>query len=162
MNTRPQISARPGESARRTGELPPALARRMQGARSTMAQEQAPQRLVVPASVVITGEIRDADEVAIEGRVEANIKGSRVLDIAESGSFVGDAEVEVADIHGRVEGNLTVTKQLLIRASGRVVGRVRYRDLYIEAGGRLAGQVDALDPETANEVPALASGDLDV
>ncbi|MEO1193217.1 MAG: polymer-forming cytoskeletal protein [Pseudomonadota bacterium] len=158
MNTRPPISARPPEGPRRSAELPPALARRMSGPRSTMAQEEAPKCLTVPPEVLITGEIRDAEEVKIEGRIEADLKGSRVLDVAEKGSFVGTAEVEVADIHGRVEGTLTVTKQLLIRASGRVIGRVRYRDLYIEAGGRLAGQVDALDPDQQGELPASVTG----
>ncbi len=126
-----------------------------------MAQEEPVQRLHVPASVTITGEIRDAEEVSIEGRIEADIKGSRVLEISESGSFVGDTEVEVADIQGRVEGTLTVTKQLLIRSTGRVVGRVRYCDLYIEAGGRLAGQVDALEPGIENDIPVVAPGEIE-
>ncbi len=133
----------------------------MKGPKSTMAQEEPVQRLVIPPSVTISGEIRDADEVAIEGRVEADILGSRVLEISDGGTFVGNTEVEVADIQGRVEGSLTVTKQLLIRASGRVVGRVRYRDLYIEAGGRLAGQVDALEPGSENDIPVVAPSDID-
>ncbi|MEQ8651391.1 MAG: polymer-forming cytoskeletal protein [Kiloniellales bacterium] len=161
MNSRPPIAPRAGDQPRRAGELPPALARRMQGPKSTMAQEEPSQRLHVPAAVTITGEIRDAQEVSIEGRVEADILGSRVLEISEAGSFVGNTEVEVADIQGRVEGSLTVTKQLLIRATGKVVGRVRYRDLYIEAGGRLAGQVDALEPGVDNDIPVIAPGDVE-
>lgn len=154
MNSRPPIAARSGELPRRPGELPPALARRVKGPRSTMAQEEQVQKLVIPSSVTITGEIRDAEELTIEGRVEADIKGSRALEVTSSGTFIGTAEVEVADVQGRIEGTLTVTRQLLIRSHGRVVGRVRYRDLYIEAGGRLAGQVDALDPNAPdNDIP---------
>jgi len=154
MSTRPPMAARGGELPRRPTELPPALSRRVMGARSTMAQEEPVQKLVIPSKVTISGEIRDAEELTIEGRVEAEITGSRTLEIAASGSFHGTAEVEVADIKGSMEGNLTVTRQLMIRSSGRVVGRVRYRDLYIEAGGRLAGQVDALDPNAPrNDVP---------
>ncbi len=133
----------------------------MKGPKSTMAQEEPVQRLLIPSSVTISGEIRDAEEVTIEGRVEADILGSKVLEITQSGSFVGNTEVEVADIHGRVEGTLTVTKQLLIRSSGRVIGRVRYRDLYIEAGGRLAGQVDALEPGGDSDIPVSAPSDLE-
>jgi len=133
----------------------------MQGARSTMAQEETVHRLTIPPAVTISGEIRQAEELTIEGRLEADIHGTRTLEIAESGSFVGNAEVELADIQGRVDGNLTITKQLIIRSSGRVTGRVRYRDLYIEAGGRLAGQVDALESGVETETPAVSPGDVE-
>jgi len=133
----------------------------MQGARSTMAQEETVHRLTIPPAVTISGEIRQAEDLTVEGRVEADIHGTRTLEITESGSFVGNAEVELADIQGWIDGNLTVTKQLIIRSSGRVTGRVRYRDLYIEAGGRLAGQVDALEPGVETETPSVSSGDVD-
>ena len=161
MNSRPQIAGRTHDAPRRPGALPPALARRMQGARSTMAQEETVHRLTIPPAVTISGEIRQAEDLTVEGRVEADIHGTRTLEITESGSFVGNAEVELADIQGWIDGNLTVTKQLIIRSSGRVTGRVRYRDLYIEAGGRLAGQVDALEPGVETETPSVSSGDVD-
>ncbi|MBC6405214.1 MAG: polymer-forming cytoskeletal protein [Rhodospirillales bacterium] len=126
-----------------------------------MAQEETVHRLTIPPAVTISGEIRQAEELTIEGRLEADIHGTRTLEIAESGSFVGNAEVELADIQGRVDGNLTITKQLIIRSSGRVTGRVRYRDLYIEAGGRLAGQVDALESGVETETPAVSPGDVE-
>ena len=60
----------------------------------------------------------------------------------------GKAEVETCEVKGTVEGELTVRGRLVIRATGRVLGKVRYLDLHIEPGGKLAGQIEALDAPT--------------
>ena len=57
---------------------------------------------------------------------------------------MGRAEVEVAEIRGRCEGNLIVTGSLVIFAGATVSGTTRYRQIVIEAGGGLLGQVQLL------------------
>lgn len=69
---------------------------------------------------------------------------SRVIQIAETGVFVGRAGVDVAEIRGRFEGELTATKQLLIRSTGRVSGTIRYGKLAVEEGGELSGDIAAI------------------
>ncbi len=77
----------------------------------------------------------------VEGRVEASLTDSRVIEVAETGYFKGNVEVDDADISGRFEGKLTARNRLLVRASGRVRGTIRYGQIEIECGGEISGDV---------------------
>lgn len=109
-------------------------------------------RLIVGPHVKLLGaQIQDCDTLVVEGRVDATLD-SRLLRIAESGTFKGTVGVDVAEIHGEFQGELTARKQLVIHATGRVAGKIRYGNLLIEAGGRISGNVEALADE-ANSNP---------
>jgi cytoskeletal protein CcmA (bactofilin family) len=101
-------------------------------------------KLTVGPDIKLKGaEITDCDTLVVEGRVEASMK-SRVIQIAESGVFVGKVGIEVAEIRGRFEGELTAHKQLVIHASGHVSGTIRYGTIFIEEGGELTGDVGTI------------------
>src|SRR3546814_18359859 len=68
---------------------------------------------------------------------------SRVIQIAESGAFVGTAGIDTAEIRGRFEGELTARTRLVIHATGHVSGKIRYGSIAIEAGGQLSGAIAA-------------------
>ena len=70
---------------------------------------------------------------------------SRVLRIAEKGSYKGTVGIDIAEIHGHFEGELTARQQLLIHATGRVSGKIRYGKILIEEGGELSGDVQSLN-----------------
>lgn len=104
-------------------------------------------RLIVGPDVKLKGaEIQDCDTLVVEGRVEATLD-SRLLRIAEQGSFSGKVGIDVAEIHGHFEGELVARKQLLIHATGRVSGNIRYGSILIDEGGQVSGDVRALGPE---------------
>lgn len=81
-------------------------------------------RLIVGRNIQLKGEIGACDTLVVEGRVEASMK-SRSIQIAESGVFIGEADVETAEIRGLFEGKLAAHKKLVVRAQGRVKGVVR-------------------------------------
>lgn len=99
------------------------------------------KRLIVGKGIVLKGEVTDCDRLVVEGRIEASLTESDVVVIAEGGEFRGNAEVNEADISGAFDGALTVRNRLMVRATGRVSGEIRYGELEIERGGRLAGDV---------------------
>lgn len=110
-------------------------------------------KLTVGPDIKLKGaEITDCDTLVVEGRVEASMN-SRVIQIAESGVFVGRVGIEVAEIRGHFEGELTAHKQLVIHASGRVSGTIRYGTISIEEGGELTGDV-----ATIASIKAVAAG----
>lgn len=110
------------------------------------ARAQTPTRtLVVGREIVLSGEISACDRLVVEGTVKANIKDCRDIAIAEGGLFTGSAAVESAEVRGRFEGELTVSGRLFIRSSGEIAAAVRYREIEIERGGRLSGNVQASD-----------------
>jgi len=101
-------------------------------------------RLIVGPDVKLRGaEILDCDTLVVEGRVEATMD-SRVIRIAENGSFSGKVGIDVAEIHGNFEGELTAREQLIIHATGRVSGTIRYGKILIEEGGEVSGDVQSL------------------
>ena len=115
-------------------------------------------RLSVGSNIHLKGAaIEDCDTLFVEGRVEASID-SRLIQIAESGVFLGAASVDEAEIHGRFDGDLTVRERLVIHKTGRVCGTVRYGRLEIEEGGEIAGEIAATkEPgETGERNPAGA------
>ena len=116
--------------------------------------------LIVGPDINLSGEITACDRLVVEGSVQVTLNRTRAIEIAETGRFTnGKAEVDEAEIAGVYEGSLTVRKRLLIRATGRVAGNVRYGELEIERGGRLAGTIERLaaeEPLRAVPVPPAA------
>jgi len=101
-------------------------------------------RLIVGPDVKLKGaEILDCDTLVVEGRVEATMD-SRVIRIAENGSFAGTVGIDVAEVRGRFEGELTARSQLVIHATGRVSGKIRYGKILIEEGGEISGDVQSI------------------
>jgi hypothetical protein len=83
-------------------------------------EEKQGSRLIVGPDIKLKGaEITDCDTLVVEGRVEASMD-SRVMQIAEAGSFHGTVGVDVAEIRGRFDGELTCRKQLVIHPTGKV------------------------------------------
>jgi cytoskeletal protein CcmA (bactofilin family) len=110
--------------------------------------------LIVGPDINLSGEITACDRLVVEGSVQVTLNRTRAIEIAETGRFTnGKAEVDEAEIAGVYEGSLTVRKRLLIRATGRVSGNVRYGEIEIERGGRLAGTIERLPEEPLRAVP---------
>jgi len=140
------ITVAPAQERARESGLPYSSANKPSTEHSSAAGSQTATRtLVVGREIVLSGEISACDRLVVEGTVKANIKDCKDIAIAEGGLFTGAASVESAEIRGRFEGELTVSGRLLIRAPGQVSASVKYREIEIERGGRLSGNVDATD-----------------
>jgi cytoskeletal protein CcmA (bactofilin family) len=98
--------------------------------------------LIVGKGLVVTGEIKECECLVVEGKVSAEIS-CKELKIAPEGLFTGTAAVINAEVIGRFEGELKVTERLVVRATGCVSGQVRYRQIEIERGGQISGDVQA-------------------
>jgi cytoskeletal protein CcmA (bactofilin family) len=103
--------------------------------------KSAESKLTVGPNIKLKGvEITDCDTLVVEGAVEATMD-SRVIQISESGSFTGSAEIDIAEIRGEFSGSLTVRQKLMIYATGKVSGKIRYGKVVIEEGGQLSGEI---------------------
>lgn len=113
-------------------------------------------RLIVGPDVKLKGaEILDCDTLVVEGRVEATMD-SRVIRIAENGSFSGKVSIDIAEIHGSFEGELTARSQLIIHSTGRVNGTIRYGKLVADEGGELCGDINVISAGTASAAKPVA------
>lgn len=141
--------ARPGEPAPEPARVPVPTSSSAVGKQLTVGQ-----------GIFLSGEITACDRVLVEGTVEATLTDSRNLEVLAAGIFSGHADIETADIAGRFDGEITVSGKLVIRASGRVVGKVRYGQISIEAGGEIAGEVQVLPPAQGAREPAGNAAEL--
>lgn len=112
------------------------------------------KKLIVGRDIRLAGEITTCDTLVVEGQVECNLTDSKLLEIAASGVFKGKASVEVAEISGLFEGELTVSQELRLRSGGQIRGKLRYREMEIERGGKLSGDIAELDSASASPVGA--------
>ena len=136
------------EISRRVTEIP--------GVRSTGPSSLGAdaKRLIVGREISLSGEIEACETLVVEGRVEASLTACQIIEIAAGGLFKGIAEVEEARISGDFEGSITVRNRLVVHATGRVTGAIRYREIEIQRGGQVAGDIQALGGDEA-PAPAL-------
>ena len=144
------VPAQAPELTRRSGGYAPPGARRgdqRNPAPGIMGRPSGPERqLVVGREISLSGEIKACETLIVEGKVAADLKDCKALQIAVSGMYKGAAAVEQADISGHFDGDLTVTGTLILRSTGRVSGVLRYREMEIERGGKLRGTLEDIPP----------------
>jgi cytoskeletal protein CcmA (bactofilin family) len=109
--------------------------------------------LVVGRAIVLSGEIAACDKLVVEGRVSAELRHCRALEITRTGRFSGVAEVETAEIVGRFDGDLTA-RRVTVRASARASGKIRYGEMTMEPGARVRGDIAPLEPDAHEEESA--------
>lgn len=122
---------------------------------STDAWESEGRQLLVGRGISLTGEIQECNHLVVEGRVEAALKGSKVLEIKQGGTFIGAVEIEQATIAGVFEGEITVNGLLSVTETGVITGTISYKELEIRAGAKLDGK---LTPISSKNYKATAKG----
>ncbi|MCB9964063.1 MAG: polymer-forming cytoskeletal protein [Rhodospirillales bacterium] len=112
---------------------------------STVPQFDSGRKLIVGQGISMSGEIESCDHLIVEGKVEAALRGAKLLDITENGTFFGTVEIEEANVAGVFEGDLTVKGRLTVKAGGSITGEISYGELAIEAGAVLDGSLRPLN-----------------
>lgn len=105
------------------------------------AEDKKRRILTVGNDILLKGEIATCDRLVIEGAVDAKLNDVHTVEIAETGSFKGSAEIEDAEISGLFEGDLVVRNRLVIYSTGRVRGKITYGEIEIERGGEMTGEI---------------------
>lgn len=121
---------------------------------SSSGSETAGKRriLTVGNDILLKGEIATCDRLVIEGAVDAKLNEVHTVEIAQTGSFKGSAEIEDAEISGLFEGDLVVRNRLIIYSTGKVRGKITYGEIEIERGGELTGEIKTV--KSAGETSA--------
>lgn len=110
-----------------------------------------PKTLTVGREINLAGDITSCDRLVVEGEVRSDLEQCQSLEIARGGAFRGKATIASAEIAGLFEGELIVEGCLILRATGRIIGTIRYREIEIERGGKLAGTVEIADEVNADK-----------
>ena len=97
-------------------------------------------KVVIGNGVTITGEIKKADEVQIDGEADVTMKTDNVV-IGLTGKCKGNIETHNADIWGAFDGELKASGTLTIQAEGNATGSIEYQNMQIKLGGKLSGKI---------------------
>ena len=97
-------------------------------------------KVVIVNGVSITGEIKKADEVQIDGEADVTMKTDNVV-IGLSGKCKGNIETHNADIWGAFDGDLKASGTLTIQAEGNATGTIEYQSMQIKLGGKVSGDI---------------------
>ncbi len=95
----------------------------------------------VGKDICLKGEVTSCDVLVVEGQVELSRTDAKHIHVAAGGTFHGTVDVDEADIAGHFDGEMTARERLTVRTGGHVEGRVRYKNIVIEAGGHIAGDI---------------------
>tara|TARA_Y100001970_G_scaffold242889_1_gene307693 strand:+ start:1843 stop:2310 length:468 start_codon:yes stop_codon:yes gene_type:complete len=101
-------------------------------------------KVVIGNGVSITGEIKKADEVQIDGEADVTMKTDNVV-IGNTGICKGNIETHNADIWGTFDGDLKASGTLTIQEEGIATGTIEYQKMQIKLGGKLSGDIKLSD-----------------
>lgn len=146
MSNPPSPSYRP-EIPRKVVDIPNPS--RLHTLRDDSSTGEDSNRLVVGKSISVSGDISACETLVVQGTVEANLSDAVTIEVAEGGTFKGEAEVDHAIIAGLFEGTLKARQSLEVGPSGHVKGTILYKDVSIDAGGRLQGTIDSIEANDA-------------
>jgi cytoskeletal protein CcmA (bactofilin family) len=110
-------------------------------------------------TIAIKGEVRSAEPLTIEGRIEGPIVSDDAeVVIGKTGQVVGDVVARDVTVYGRVSGQLVATDIVDIRPEATVRGRVVSKRLALGDGARFDGRVEPQHLEAALAVARFRGG----
>ena len=101
-------------------------------------------KVVIGYGVSINGEIKQADEVQIDGEADVTMKTENVV-IGNTGKCKGNIETHNADIWGSFDGDLKASGTLTIQEEGHATGTIEYQNMQIKLGGKVSGDIKISD-----------------
>src|SRR5262245_59107866 len=104
----------------------------------------------VGATTVVRGNFEAGDDdVAVQGRVEGDLRTTGAVTGGVTGVVIGDIEADSVTVAGRVQGVVTARGRLYMHSSGRIDGNVAYGTLEVDRGGIIEGHSTATPPPVA-------------
>ena len=101
-------------------------------------------KVVIGHGVTITGEIKKADEVQIDGEADITMKTDNLV-VGATGHCKGNIETHNADVWGEFDGDIKASGTLTIQEQGKVSGAIEYQSIQIKLGGKLCGDIKLSD-----------------
>ena len=97
---------------------------------------------MIGAKTTVKGEITGDEDILVEGTVEGQIRISRDLRVAASGSVRATIEAQSVIVSGEVLGDCKAAVRVDIQATGRLTGNIRAPKIVIAEGAVFRGNSD--------------------
>ena len=119
-------------------------------------KKQPPIRTLIGEGTVITGELRFADGLRIDGEVVGDVvaagEGYSILVVSEKARVTGKVNAGHVIVNGTVIGPIHSSDLLELQPKAQITGDVRYEVLEMHQGATIDGE---LRPIKADERPSL-------
>jgi cytoskeletal protein CcmA (bactofilin family) len=116
---------------------------------------------VIAADVEITGAIKSAGSVRIDGKLEGELHCDGDAVIGKDAKIKGNLNVNSVSIEGAIQGNVTAKDRIEMKSSARVTGDIKSKRLSVEDGVTFVGRSEVNPSGTpmaiASTEPAAAS-----
>ena len=103
---------------------------------------------LIAEGVEITGDLAFAAGMRIDGKVRGDVTGRSadagtptLLVLSAKGHIEGSVRSGDAVINGTVVGDLDIEHRLELQSDARVIGTIRYRQLQMDVGATVQGQL---------------------
>lgn len=108
---------------------------------------------ILGPDMVVVGNVHAASDLHIEGRIEGDLDCGNLIQGAES-YIKGAVRAASARIAGTIEGAVSI-RQLIVESGARIIGDVEYDTVSVENGAHVDGRLKHLSAQAA-PTPVLA------
>ncbi len=124
-------------------------------------RKQPPIRSLIAHGSQITGDVKFADGLRIDGAIVGNVRANEeqpsILVISETASVTGAIHADHIIISGSVKGPVHAAVMLELQPKARIEGDVFYRALEMHQGAVISGQLRPAAPTDAKPTLKLAA-----
>ncbi len=104
-----------------------------------MDNNAAPQS-VIAADVEITGTIKSAGSVRVDGKLDGELHCTGDAVVGPDARIKGNLSVNAVSIEGAITGNVTAKDRIEMKSTARVTGDIRAKRLSVEDGVTFIGK----------------------
>ena len=104
---------------------------------------------ILSEDMQVTGEIRFKGKTRVDGQIDGDLYGDYLV-LSESGRITGDIQVNTMICHGTIKGNVTA-ETFIAQASSVIHGTVTSKNLTVESGASLNGEIKAADSKNKKQ-----------
>jgi cytoskeletal protein CcmA (bactofilin family) len=97
---------------------------------------------IIGSSIIITGELKSGEDVAILGKVQGRIETTADLFVQDGGSVEAEVSTRNVEVRGSVTGDIVATDRFEILPGGSVNGDVRAPRVVLADGGKYKGNIE--------------------
>lgn len=110
---------------------------------------------LVADNIEIVGDVVFSGGLRVDGRIEGNVLGKEgersLLVVSNRGAITGRVRVHDAVVNGRIDGDLEVEHFLELQASAHISGHIIYRQLQMDCGAVVDGQLEKVEEATVDK-----------
>lgn len=101
---------------------------------------------LLDSQLTVTGDIRTAGSLRIDGRLEGSILGADTVVLGVGATMTGDVYARELVIGGALTGNLFVSERVELQATAIVTGNITTQVVLVQEGGVINGRVEMRPP----------------